>query len=561
MKNKLQILLLMGAVSLLPAACTSETTGTADASGSGGQTGENFVVETPVFPEGEFLITDYGAVNDGLTLNTEAINSAIRACHEAGGGKVVIPSGVWVTGPIRLRSNVNLHAAEGSVVMFSKDFDDYPFVRTYFEGQQDLRAMPLLFGDSIENIAITGKGIFDGSGDIWRPVKKFKMTDGQWRELLRSGGALNDRGDIWWPSKYAYEASLDPASFRDRSPDDPELDKYKPYFRPPLLQLIHCDRVLLEGPIFENSPGWCLHPLMCTNLTVNDITVRNPWYSQNGDGIDVESCEYVSIRNSQFDVGDDAICIKSGRNKEGRDRGRPTRYVVVDNCIVHHGHGGFVVGSEMSGGVSDIWVRNCSFTGTDVGLRFKSTRGRGGVVENIHIENIRMINIARDAIIFNLFYAGLAPTEMGEDPIGNLIANAPEVSEETPEFRNIHISNVSCQGADRAIQILGLPEMPVSNLTVENAVFKTDRGINCLFASDLTLSNVRVVTNGQPVATLVNVMDVEINSLDGNNDVLLELDGEKSTGVSVKTEDPDQFRQRTRIGEKAAEDALKISGL
>jgi len=561
MKERIQTLFLISAIALLSQACTNGTSGNGEPSTPGVSADEGFVVEAPVFPDAEFLITDYGAIEDGLSLNTEAINSAIRACNEAGGGKVVIPPGVWVTGPIRLQSNVNLHAREGAVVLFSKDFDDYPFVRTYFEGQRDLRAMPLLFGDSIENIAITGRGIFDGSGEIWRPVKKSKLTEGQWNSLVRSGGALNDRGDIWWPSKYAYEASLDPASFRSRPLDDPELDKYKPFFRPPLLQLINCDKVLLEGPIFENSPGWCLHPLMCTNLTVNNITVRNPWYAQNGDGIDVESCEYVSIKNSRFDVGDDAICIKSGKNKEGRDRGRPTRYVVVDNCVVHHGHGGFVVGSEMSGGVSDIWVRNCTFTGTDVGLRFKSTRGRGGVVENIHIENIRMIDIARDAIIFNLFYAGLAPTEMGEDPIGSLVANAPEVSEETPEFRNIHISNVSCQGANRAIQILGLPEMPVSDLTVENAVFSSDRGINCLFASGLTLNNVRVVTDGHPVAQLVNVTDVEIESLDGNNDILLDLDGEKSAGVTVRDEDPEEFRQRTRTGDKTREDALTISGL
>jgi len=516
----------------------------------------NFKIERPVFPDRDFLITDYGAVNDGIVLNTESINDAIRACSESGGGRVIIPEGVWVTGSIQLMDNVNLLADEGAVILFSSNFDDYPFVKTYFEGRRDLRAMPLLFGDSLVNIAITGKGIFDGSGDAWRPVKKMKMTEDQWEELVGSGGVLSESGDIWWPNEYAYEASIDPGKFSDRTPDDPEMKKYKAFFRPPLVQLINCDRVLLEGPLFENSPGWCIHPLMCTNLTVNDITVRNPWYAQNGDGIDVESCKYVSIKNSNFDVGDDAICIKSGKDREGRERGKPTQFVEVDNCIVHHGHGGFVVGSEMSGGVKDIWVQNCSFTGTDVGLRFKSTRGRGGVVENIHIDNIRMINIARDAIIFNLFYAGLAPTEMGEDPIENLVIHAPEVSEETPEFRNISISNVNCQGAMRAVQVMGLPEMPVTGLSIENSVFTAEMGINCLFADSINLKNVVVNTKGFPAINLINVGGAEITSCESNNETLLQVDGAGSREIAIYSYDRDETMNRTRMGEKSGEDIV-----
>ncbi len=522
---------------------------------------DRFNVEKTSFPEKEFLITDFGAVNDGVTLNTEFINRTIDECSNAGGGKVIIPAGVWVTGPIQLRSNVNLHLADGALVMFSRNFDDYPFVYTYFEGQRDLRAMPLIYGDSLENIAITGKGIFDGSGEIWRPVKRDKMTGSQWSELIHSGGVLSEDGSIWWPTEYTLEAAKNPGQVKQQYAGTPEMDRYKPYFRPPLVQLVSCNKVLLDGPLFENSPGWCIHPLMCTNLTIDDITVRNPWFAQNGDGIDVESCKFVTITNSTFDVGDDAICLKSGKDKEGRDRGMPTQYVDVDNCIVHHGHGGFVVGSEMSGGVKDIWVRNCSFTGTDVGLRFKSTRGRGGVVENIHIENIRMINIERDAIIFNLFYAGLAPTEMGEDPIESLIKHAPEASEATPEFRNIFISDVYCQGAERAIQLLGLPEMSVSNLSVKNSVFTTRRGISCLFASGFTLENVIVNSDEAPAMSLINVKDAEIGSFRSNQEVLLHIDGQQAGKVLVKDEDVESLRKRIVIGEKAGEDVLEITSL
>jgi polygalacturonase len=519
--------------------------------------GETGVV-LPEFPDRDFLITDFGAHEDGISLNTDAFNRAIEACNEAGGGRVVIPGGLWVTGPIRLLSHVNLHAEAGAVVLFTTDFDQYPYVRTYFEGQLDYRAMPLLFGDSIENIAITGEGIFDGSGQAWRPVKKSKCTPGQWRDLVASGGTLSKRGDTWWPNEYAYEASRDPRRFREILWELPDRDKYKAFYRPPLVQLVSCDRVLLEGPVFQNSPGWCIHPLMCSNLTVDGISVRNPWYAQNGDGIDVESCSHVSIRNSHFDVGDDAICIKSGRDEQGRKRGMPTEHMEVDNCVVHHGHGGFVVGSEMSGGVRDIRVSNCTFLGTDVGLRFKSTRGRGGVVEDIHIENIRMVDIARDAIIFNLFYAGMEPTAMGEDPVEGLLAHAPEVSEETPEFRNITISGISCQGARQAMRILGLPEMPVSGLQLDHCVFRTRGGISCLFASGLSITDVKLVSKQGPGMVLNNVTGAKISSFKGNQDVLFRVEGSTSSEISTDLGEGDLEEGRIVFGEKVAEGAVRF---
>lgn len=524
-------------------------------------TSERFDMIIPTFPERQFVITDYGAVNDGLSLNTVAINEAISDCSSSGGGMVIIPQGVWVTGPIRLQSNVNLHIESGAIVLFSDSFDDYPFILSYFEGRRDYRAMPMLYGDSLTNVAITGKGIFDGSGDAWRPVKKMKTTEDQWEELIRSGGALNEAEDMWWPNEYAYEVSLDPDRYREILGDLPDRDKYKAFYRPPLVQLISCEQVLLDGPVFQNSPGWCIHPLMCSHLTVRDIQVKNPWYAQNGDGIDVESCKYVVIRDSHFDVGDDAICIKSGKNEEGRKRGMPTQFVEVDNCVVHRGHGGFVVGSEMSGGVKDIWVSNCSFLGTDVGLRFKSTRGRGGVVENIHIDNIRMINIARDAIIFNLFYAGLAPTEMGEDPVESLIANAPEVSEETPEFRNINISNINCQGADRALQVLGLPEMPLNGLQLTHSVFSSRRGINCLFTSNVILEDVVVMTRDHPTMQLMNVSDAEITAVSGNNEQWLAVDGSESENILIRSADQAKATNRTVIGKNAGKEAVKYTDL
>ena len=246
----------------------------------------------------------------------------------------------------------------------------------------------------------------DGNGDTWRPVKKGKMTANQWKKLVDSGGVLDESGRIWYPSEGSIKGAMACKNFNvpEGINTDEEWNSIRDWLRPVLLSFIKCKKVLLEGVTFKNSPSWCLHPLSCEDITINNISVSNPWYSQNGDALDLESCNRALIQNSSFDAGDDGICIKSGKDEDGRRRGEPCQNVIIRNNVVLHGHGGFVVGSEMSGGVKNIYVDNCTFLGTDVGLRFKSTRGRGGVVENIHINNINMINIPNEGLIFDLFY-------------------------------------------------------------------------------------------------------------------------------------------------------------
>jgi polygalacturonase len=521
----------------------------------------HFEVKVPVFPDNNFIITEFGAVGDGIFLNTEAIRKAITTCVEQGGGKVIIPAGIWHTGPIQLKTNVNLCIEKGAIIVFSKDLDDYPYISTFYEGRKDFRAMPLLYAEGAENIAITGKGILNGSGEVWRPVKKFKMTEDQWEELINSGGVLNENGDMWWPDQYAYEASLDPDKYRSSSLRDEEREKYKAFFRPPMVQLVNCNVILIEGPVFQNSPNWCIHPAICTDLTVNDITIINPWYAQNGDGIDFESCNRVRITNSFFDVGDDAICLKSGKDKEGRERGIPCQFVEVNNCVVLHGHGGFVVGSEMSGGVHDVWVSNCSFTGTDIGLRFKSTRGRGGVVEKINIENIRMIDIPTDAISFNLFYAGSAPTETTETAFSSFTADFPEITEETPEFRDILIRNVTCKGANRAIQIMGLPEMPVNTLTIENSVFSAIHGINCIFANNIVIKDLQISTRDYPAVNIWNSSKIDVTSLSGNNEILFKIGGTVTKDILIRTENVTEIDKMLMVGEEINTEEIRIETL
>jgi polygalacturonase len=259
--------------------------------------------------------------------------------------------------------------------------------------------------------------------------------------------------------------------------------------------------------------------MMCENLTVRNIDVRNPWYSQNGDGIDIESCKNSIVYNCKFDVGDDAICIKSGKDKEGRDRGMPTENLVIKNCVVYHGHGGVTVGSEMSGGVKNMHVSGCTFIGTDVGLRFKSNRGRGGVVENIFISDIDMINIPTNAISFNLYYGGLAPDDMlAQLEDQKLLTEIEPVSEITPCFRDIHMKDITCKGANQAIYLQGLPEMNLENITMENLIMEGENGLFCMDASGITIRGLTLLTDKNPALIFHNAKNVVVEGLDSPDD-------------------------------------------
>ena len=460
------------------------------------------VVQRPSFPDYQVDIRDFGAKADGETLNTEAINNAIKAVSEKGGGKVVIPEGLWLTGPVVLQNNVNLHVEKNALVLFSGDADLYPLVRTSFEGLDMLRCQSPISAMNAENIAITGHGVLDGSGDSWRPVKRNKMTDGQWKSLLKSGGVVDESGKVWYPNEGALKASILTGSKEKREISDSEWEGMKRWLRPVLLSIVKSKRVLLEGVTFRNSPSWCLHPLSCEDLTLNGVKVFNPWYSQNGDALDVESCKNVVVTNSLFDAGDDAICIKSGKDADGRRRGEPCENVLVKNNTVLHGHGGFVVGSEMSGGVRNVYVADCTFIGTDVGLRFKSTRGRGGVVENVYVDNINMINIPGDALIADLYYDV-------KDAPG---APVPAVTEETPSFKNIHISNISCKGAGRAMFLNGLPEMPIENFSVRNMrITDAQKGAFINKVAGVTLENIEIETADNTYLQVENTTNITID--------------------------------------------------
>lgn len=479
----------------------------------------------PQIPDNTLYITDFGAVSDGQTLNSEAFAKAIAEVSQLGGGKVIVPRGIWLTGPIILENNINLHVEAGALVIFSKDKDLYPIIESNWEGWKTARCLSPIYGKDLENVAITGEGIFDGSGDVWRMLKKSKMNESQWKNAVESGGVVSEDGKLWYPSE-SYRKGEELR--REKGPwFSDNLEDYqetRDFYRPVLLNLVNCNKVLLDGPVFQNSAAWCLHPIWCENLTVRNITVRNPWYSSNGDGIDIESCKNAVIYNCTFDVGDDAICIKSGKDKEGRDRGIPTENLVVKNCVVYHGHGGVTLGSEMSGGVKNMHVSNCTFIGTDVGLRFKSTRGRGGVVEKIYISNIDMIDIPTNAISFNLYYGGLSVSEMlAQTKDGNWGSEVEPVSEETPQFRDIVMKDITCKGALQAIYLQGLPEMNLENVLMENLVMESDKGLFCMDASGITIKNLTLLSKEQPGLTFINSKEINMEELTIEGDAESEI--------------------------------------
>lgn len=507
------------------------------------------VVTTPKFKKDTINIKKLGAIPDGNSLNTKIINNAIDALSKKGGGVVLVPSGLWLTGPVVLKNNINLHIATGATLLFTDDKSQFPLIEANWEGLPQMRNQSPISATGAVNIAITGKGIIDGNGDVWRAVKSDKLTASQWKKKVESGGVLSDDKKTWYPSEAFKSASKGPANPGQILPGKTAADyeSIKDFLRPNLLLLTECKNILLEGITFQNSPAWCLHPLMCENLTVKNIFVKNPWYAQNGDGIDLESCKNVLIENSVFDVGDDALCMKSGRDAEGRKRGRPTENVIIRGCTVYAAHGGFVIGSEMSGGARNIWVSNCTFIGTDIGLRFKTTRGRGGIVENIYISDIYMKDIPAEAILFDMYYMAKDPVVLAGEKRELPKVEFKTVDETTPVFKNFHISNVYCNGAEKGIFVRGLPEMHVKDIVLENMVLQADKGIDVQEASGISFKNIKIISaDTKPVVDIVQSDKLIFDNItykDGA-ELLFRVSGDRSNNITIKNTDASKAKEK-----------------
>ncbi len=515
-------------------------------------------IYTPHFKKDTFNIMQFGAVADGMTLNSSAINKAIDACAQGGGGTVLIPKGSYVTGPIIMKNNINLHLAKGALVIFSSDFNQYPLVVSSFEGVDAARCQSPVVAENLENIAITGQGIMNGNGYYWRPVKKDKFTESQWKNHLKDyGGVLTADKKMWYSSEKALKGSL--TNNIGKLIDGKKLSDFediKDFLRPNMIRIYNCKNILLQDITFENSPAWTTHLMMSEHITLKNVKVKNPWYGTNTDALDLESCKNALVEDCNFDTGDDGITIKSGRDAEGRKRGMPTQDIIVNNCIVYRSHGGFVVGSEMSGGANNLFVSNCTFIGSDIGLRFKTTRGRGGVVENIYVNNVNMMNIPAEAILFDMYYMAKDPVVLAGEKREPPTVEFKKVDETTPQFRNFYFRNITCNGAAKGIFVRGIPEMHIKNILIENAVLQADDGIDIQEASGITLNNITMISkNTNPVLYVLNSDQIMIDQLkykDGA-DVLAQVQGDRTKEISILNTDVGKAKQKLVAGFGAAD--------
>lgn len=508
-------------------------------------------------------IRKYGAIGDGAVLNTNSIQNAINAMAKKGGGVVKIPEGVWLTGPIRLLSNINLHITGRALVIFTPDFDQYPLVVSSFEGVNAARCMSPITAEKVSNIAITGTGMLNGNGVYWRPLKKDKLSDSEWKNHLKNfGGALTEDKKMWYPSAAAVEAAR--TKNIGKLSEGQTLSDYqsiKDFLRPNMVRIAECTKVLIEGITFENSPAWTTHCLMSSDITIKGLKVKNPWFGTNTDALDLESCRNVFMEDCVFDTGDDGITIKSGRDAEGRKRGMPTENVYINNCTVYRAHGGFVIGSEMSGGAKNITITNCTFIGTDIGLRFKTVRGRGGVVENIKASNIYMKDIVGEAILFDMYYAAQDPVALAGEKREPPRAEILPVNETTPIFRNFQFDRIYCVGAEKAIMIRGIPEMPVEQVRISNSVLQADKGVHIQEAKQISLDNVTVLSkDNNPVCYLLNANDISFKGFDfaDKSPLLILAHGDRSSKIVINLKNSQKATKLSETGFGFLPNALTI---
>jgi len=435
------------------------------------------LVEPPSFPDRVFDVRDWGAVDDGETANTAAFRQAVEACHESGGGTVLIPAGTWLTGPIHLRSNVNLHLEKDALVRFSTRPADYlPIVFTRWEGIECYNYSPLIYARGCENVAVTGEGTFNGQGWAWW----------HWKRLQQAAAK-----------------TLCDAEFNGIPVEERVYGTEEAALRPQFLQPVLCRNVLIEGVTFVNGPMWTMHPLYCENVLVRGVTVRTE--GPNTDGLNPDSCCNVVVEGCSFFTGDDCIAINAGMNEDGWRVDKPCENIVIRNCRMVEGHGGVVIGSGMSGGVRNVYAHDCSFAGGERGIRLKSMRGRGGVVENVWFEDIKMTDLRRQAIVINMFYGASTAAPRSKTP---------------PVFRNITIRNVTCERVGGAVDIRGLPEQPVRDVVLEHLRVHAVNGVRCQDVDGLTLNGISGSVEKRPALSYESVQGLS------ETDVNLELECE-----------------------------------
>ena len=391
-------------------------------------------------PDYTVNILDFGAVADGTVLNTEAFEKAVAALNKQGGGHLVVPQGLYLTGPIVLKDCMDLHLERGAVILLSPDKS------VHLDKSGKVR--PGISASKRHDVSISGEGTIDGNGAFWRPVKRSKVSDVEWKAFRAMGGTVSEDGSLWYP--------FDLKSYGNIAADARAQERMRTH----LVRFTDCTRVSVSGVTIQNAPKFHLVPSHCTDVTIEGVTVRCPWNAQNGDGIDLMQCQRVVVRRCTVDVGDDGICLKGGAGEAALKNG-PCKDILIEDNTVYHAHGGFVIGSEFSGGMEDITVRNNVFSGTDTGLRFKSAPERGGTVKNLRISDIVMNDIVGEAIVFETSYA--------DRPAGYEDNQAATTQRFVPNFQDIVIERVYCWNARTGIRASGTLEM-IHDIKVKDSV-------------------------------------------------------------------------------------------
>lgn len=378
-----------------------------------------------------------------------AVQEAVDECAAQGGGRVIVPAGTYKTGSIHLKSNVELHLEDGAVLSFSDNPNDYlPVVFTRWEGMECYNYSPLIYANGCENIAVTGSGTLIGNGASW------------------------------WGWKERQQKAAEELCYAESNGIPPEKRIYgteKAALRPSFIQPIHCKNVLLEGFTIKDGPQWTIHPVYCENVSVRNVNVLTEGH--NTDGLNPDSCRKVLIENCRFDTGDDCIAINSGMNEDGQRVGKPCEDIEIRNCRMNGGHGGIVIGSAMSGGVKNVYAHDCDINGTMQGLRIKSMRGRGGYIDGVRFENIKISNASDAAVEINMFYE---------------FSTVMPKSSAAPELKNVEIKNITGKDNETGILINGLPEKKMQNVVLENIELTAKKAFVTSEAQEVIIKNINI---------------------------------------------------------------------
>lgn len=460
-----------------------------------------FVV--PSFSETVFNISDFGATQKTNVNNQAAIQKAIDKCSEAGGGRVQVPEGTWRTAYIELKSNVNLVLDKGAVLSFIDSIALYAVPTfTRWEGLECMNYHPFIYARGQENVAITGEGIIEGNGEVWWQLARGTQIKSLTKlyDLVEAGVAPEQRNCL----------EFEPTS----------------YLRPSMVQFIDCKNVLVDGIELHSGPMWTTHFVYCENVIARNLRVITT--GTNNDGIVPDACNGMLIDNCYFSTGDDCIVIKSGLNEDGWRVGKASENIVIKNCKTKHGHGGVVIGSEMSGGVRNIYAHDCDFSQTERGLRIKSMKGRGGVIENLWFENIRMDNIQREAIKINMHYGS---------------SSIKPRTDSLPMFRNLHYKDISSSNSQYAIRIQGIDTLFVDQVYFENLDMKSKYGVVIENAQNTEFTNLIAATEGYYPLSLINVQNIAFDSVKfvSDNDTMINV-GKMVKDVRFKKVNDDGFK-------------------